>query len=107
MDLEALVDDVSPVMQVLGAAFYFTPETLARGKDLGLDGFRFYFLGRGGVLGDVEPPVVQSAFGYFQRDLVAKIWTTARARTTATPREVGAMYMAASQDFGRLHFHGL
>ena len=49
----------------IGASFYFDPDTLARGKELGLDGFRFYVLGRGGVLGDVEPDVVRSAFGYF------------------------------------------
>lgn len=42
----------------IGAAFYFHPDTLARGKAAGLDGFRFYILGRGGVLGDVEPAVV-------------------------------------------------
>ena len=34
----------------IGSAFYFHPDTMARGKELGLDGFRFYVLGRGGVL---------------------------------------------------------
>ncbi|MGI9594675.1 MAG: helix-turn-helix domain-containing protein, partial [Acidimicrobiales bacterium] len=48
-----------------GAAFYVNPDTLARGKELGLDGFRFYVLGRGGVMGDVPAKVVESAFGYF------------------------------------------
>ena len=38
----------------IGAAF-FDPATVAVGKEHNLDGFRFYFLGRGGVLGDVEP----------------------------------------------------
>ena len=38
----------------IGQAYYFHPDTLARGKELGLDGFRWYMLGRGGVLGDVE-----------------------------------------------------
>ena len=46
----------------IGSAFYFHPDTLAKAKTLGLDGFRMYFLGRGGVLGDVEPDVVSSAF---------------------------------------------
>ena len=42
------------VIGPIGAAFYFHPDTVARGKEAGLDGFRFYILGRGGVLGDVE-----------------------------------------------------
>lgn len=104
MTPEELVTDACPKIGNLGQAFYFTPETLARGKELGLDGFRFYFLGRGGVLGDVEPAVVQSAFGYFEAGLVRKIWTTARERAKGTPREIGRAYLAAGWDFGRSHF---
>ena len=52
-----LVQAACPKIGSLGGAFYFDKETLAKGKELGLDGFRFYFLGRGGVLGDVEPRV--------------------------------------------------
>ena len=40
----------------IGSAFYFHPDTLAMAKGHGLDGFRMYFLGRGGVLGDVVTP---------------------------------------------------
>ncbi|MHB1787058.1 MAG: SCO6745 family protein [Acidimicrobiales bacterium] len=107
MTPEELVTEACPTIGALGAAFYFTPTTLARGKELGLDGFRFYLLGRGGVLGDVEPAVVQSAFGYFEAGLVTKLWNSARERVGATPREVGRAYVAASQDFGRQHFSGL
>ncbi len=104
MTPEELVADACPKIGNLGSAFYFTPETLARGKELGLDGFRFYFLGRGGVLGDVEPAVVQSAFGYFEAGLVRKIWTTARERAKSSPREIGRAYLSAGWDFGRNHF---
>jgi hypothetical protein len=48
----------------IGASFYFDPATVARSKELGLDGYRFYFLGRGGVLGDVDSAVIHSAFGW-------------------------------------------
>ena len=58
----------------IGSAFYFHPDTVAKAKSLGLDGFRMYFLGRGGVLGDVEPAVVSSAFGYFEPGLLAHMW---------------------------------
>ncbi len=104
MTPEELVADACPIIGSLGAAFYFTPATLAKGKELGLDGFRFYFLGRGGVLGDVEPAVVQSAFGYFEAGLVRKIWNSARERAKGSPREIGRAYLSAGWDFGRDHF---
>jgi len=85
----------------LGAAFYFVPETLERGKQLGLDGFRYYVLGRGGVLGDVEPAVVSSAFGYFNPKVITEIWTSAAA--ILPPREAGRAYMACAAEHGRRH----
>jgi hypothetical protein len=107
MTPEELVGDACPKIGALGSAFYFTPETVARGKELGLDGFRFYFLGRGGVLGDVEPAVVQSAFGYFDLGLATKMWNSARERASITEREVGRTYVVASQEFGRRKFADL
>lgn len=83
----------------LGSAFYFTPETVARGEKLGLDRTRFYMLGRGGVLGDVEAPVVASAFGYFDPGLVAHLWNTAREKVA--PRDAAREYLACAYDLGR------
>ncbi len=83
----------------IGAAFYFHPDTLARGKEVGLDGFRFYILGRGGVLGDVEPAVVHGAFGYFHPGLIAKMWTTASERVA--PREAARLYHRCAHELGR------
>ena len=65
MRTQELIAATSPTIGAAGAAFYFHPMTLAKGKSLKLDGFRFYMLGRGGVLGDVEADVVASSFGYF------------------------------------------
>lgn len=94
--------EVSPAINSLGNAFYFAPETLARGKELGLGGRRFYFVGRGGTLGDVEWPMVASAFGYFNPAVVEQIWTSSQERVN--PKEIGSAYVACSQDFGRAHF---
>lgn len=94
-----LVRSTSPPINGAGAAFYFDPATLARGKELGLDGFRFYFLGRGGVLGDVEPAVVASAFGYFAPGVIEAIWGSAKERMT--PREAAREYLRCAEDFGR------
>ena len=97
-----LVQTACPKIANLGSAFYFDPATLAKGKELGLDGFRFYFLGRGGVLGDVEARVVQSAFGYFAPPLVDKIWNSAKERMA--PRDAARAYLSCAHEFGRTKF---
>lgn len=89
----------------IGAAFYFAPETLQRGKDAGLDGFRFYFLGRGGVLGDVEAGVIRAAFGYFEPGLVEKIWSS--AKEAMPPRDAARLYISCAHDLGRSKLAGV
>lgn len=86
----------------IGAAFYFHPDTLARGKEVGLDGFRFYVLGRGGVLGDVEPAVVHAAFGYFHTGLIDKIWNSGKERMA--PRDAARLYSECAHALGRAKF---
>jgi hypothetical protein len=89
----------------IGSVFYFHPDTLARGKELGLDGFRFYVLGRGGVLGDVEPDVVLAAFGYFEPGLVDKLWRS--ATEIVAPRDAAREYLACNAALGRKLFAGI
>jgi len=100
-----LVQQACPKIGALGSAFYFNPATLARGKELGLDGFRYYVIGRGGVLGNVEPAVVRSAFGYFAPELVTKIWSS--ATEVIEPRQGGREYLASAQAFGRSTFDNI
>lgn len=94
-----IVTTTSPQLNSAGAVPYFHPDTLAAGKEIGLDGFRFYVLGRGGVLGDVEPALVGSAFGYFAPGLVAKMWNSAKERVA--PREAARAYNACAEAVGR------
>lgn len=94
-----LVQAVAEPLGNAGAAFYFQPSTLGKGKELGLDGMRFYVLGRGGVLGNVEAPVVASAFGYFNPGLIATMWDS--ARDVLEPREAGRIYHECAADIGR------
>jgi hypothetical protein len=82
-----------------GAAFYFNPDTLAKGKELGLKGMHFYMIGRGGVLGDVHSDVVASAFGYFHKDAVAGLWNS--AKDVLAPRAAGALYAECCANVGR------
>jgi hypothetical protein len=105
MDTTKLVNAACPTINEVGWSYYFVPSTVARGERLGLDMFGFYFIGRGGVLGDVDASVVVSAFGYFEPTTLATAWDGARARIE--PREAGRQYFEAAHDFGRERLAGL
>jgi hypothetical protein len=105
MTPEETVAHACPLIGTYGPAFYFAPATLARGKELELDGLRFYVLGRGGVLGDVEAGVIHSAFGYFAPALVEKMWTSAKERLA--PRIAAREYMECGAAFGRARLTGV
>jgi len=102
MNLDELLAATGPAIYTLGSTYYFAPATLERGKAAGLDGFRFYFLGRGGVLGDVEAPVVASAFGYFEPGLLKSMWDS--AREVMAPREAARLHLECAHHYGRAHF---
>ncbi len=99
MTPESVISAIAEPAGNVGSAFYFHPDTLAKGKELGLDGMRFYLLGRGGVLGDADSNVVASAFGYFNPPLVSKLWNT--AKETLAPREAGKVYHECCAALGR------
>lgn len=105
MDATKLVHAASPAIQELGWTYYFVPSTIERGERLGLDMFTFYFLGRGGVLGDVEPAVVAAAFGYFNPSVIENAWNAGRLKVA--PRDAGREYFAAAHDYGRDRLGGL
>jgi hypothetical protein len=105
MDTQKLMDEACPLIGEYGWSYYFDPATLARGERLGLDAFAFYFLGRGGVLGDVDAAVVQSAFGYFNPVVLGSLWDAAKAK--CDPRTAGREYFEANHDFGRARLTGL
>lgn len=106
MDARELMNRTCPATGDVGAAFYFHPDTVAYGKEnLGLDGFRFYILGRGGVLGDVDPSVVHAAFGYFNPGLVAKMWSTAAEKVA--PRDAARQYLACGHRLARRVLDGI
>jgi hypothetical protein len=102
MNPEELVTTACPKINAMGWAFYFVPETFARGEELGLDGISFYIMGRGGVLGDVESSVIASAFGFFNPTLVQSMWS-AGVKIVA-PRDAGHAYMDCCANFGRSRF---
>ena len=99
MTQSELVTTASPLINTLGSAFYFTPATLARGKELGLRGMQYYILGRGGVLGDADSSVIRSAFGYFNATVIRDAWDSGRA--IVAPRVAGHEYFQSAAQHGR------
>ena len=99
MNPQELVKAVCPKIADAGWAYYFASGTVARGKELGLDVFGFYVMGRGGVLGDVEWQVVHSAFGYFNPEVVREMWNAGREKVA--PRVAGRAYIECCQNLGR------
>jgi hypothetical protein len=100
-----LIAAISPKIGALGATYYFIPETLAKGKELGLDGFRFYILGRGGVLGNTNFETVHSAFGYFHLDLIERLWNSGAEKVE--PVVAARAYHEAAAELGRSKLAGL
>lgn len=102
MDAAELIRTTSGPIGKIGGTHYFDAHVLARGKELGVDGFRFYFLGRAGMMGDVDAATVTSAFGYFTPAVVDKVWDSGRAKLPA--RDAATAAMEAAGELGRRLF---
>ncbi len=105
MTTDELMDRVCPLIRDNGWAYYFVPETEAKGKELGLDVFQFYVVGRGGVLGNVESSVVASAFGYFSPSAIQPLWDS--ACRLVDPRDAARAYFECAAQLGSTRFAGL
>ncbi|MGH9047328.1 MAG: SCO6745 family protein [Acidimicrobiales bacterium] len=104
-DTDQLVTTASEKIGAMGSAFYFTEPAVGKGEELGLGTFRFYILGRGGVLGDVDASIVSSAFGYFAPHVIRTQWD--KARSIVDPRTAGREYFECCGEFGRMKLSGL
>lgn len=103
MTPEDFVTQSAGPIQRIAAVHYFDPRAKVAAESVGLDGFRFYFLGRAGVLGDAPAEVARAAFGYFEPRVMSKMWTTAKERsnlTEAVAAQLDVAYQIASETFG-------
>lgn len=101
---ETAVASAGPILD-LGQAFMLARPTLKKGPALGFPkGWSFYFLGRGGVLGDVVPDVVASAMIFFPVPWVQQQWLIGRG--VMEPSAAADAYAEACQDWGREHLEG-
>jgi hypothetical protein len=76
MDALTAARQIAEPVQVLGARFMLDGAAYARGPELGLPpGMGTYFLGRFGVLGDVDTDTVIEAAHFWNPDLIRANWT--------------------------------
>ena len=102
-ELSAAIDGT---IGIIGGKFMIHPETMAFGAEAGYpNGFVFYMRGRGGVLGDVDADVIHSAFMFFNRDIVTKMWNGGVA--TEDARGAGRRFATACQQFGAKRLIGV
>ena len=102
MTTDELMARACPIIRDIGWAHYFSPEAEATAASIGIDLFALYAVGRGGVLGDVEPVVVASAFGYFNPEVVDAMWNAGKEKIA--PREAARAYLDCAAEMGRRVF---
>jgi hypothetical protein len=90
---------VKDAVATLGGAYMMGDEVRAAGKRLGTGGWGTYFIGRCGVLGDVDAAVVESVVGFFPEERVRAGWE--RGRSKLTPAEGAAAYAEVCAEWGR------
>jgi hypothetical protein len=99
MTNQELLNAACPLIGDLGAAYYFIPETMAAGKEIGLGGMEFYVQGRAGQMGSTHPDAVSAAFGYFKPALLKSILDAARAKVD--PLAAGSAHLTSCANLGR------
>ncbi|MHB2027308.1 MAG: helix-turn-helix domain-containing protein [Acidimicrobiales bacterium] len=105
MDTLELAGVTGDPIQTLGMSYYFDPLTGERAKELGLNVFEFYGLGRGGTLGDVDSAAVVDAFTFFTPRTIDFLWTNAKTKAdpVATAQaHLEAAYAFADRTFGQV-----
>ncbi|HVB27272.1 MAG TPA: hypothetical protein VNE21_05110 [Mycobacteriales bacterium] len=102
---EELVAAAKEPVGRLGGAFMLDAECRQRGLDLGYSAWPYYYGGRGGVLGDVDPDVVAAAFVFFAPEVVRKAWE--RARAVAAPQQTARQFLTGCHEWGRRKFAGV
>ena len=90
----------------VGTAIFLSPDVAARAETGGYaNPFAFYFAGRGGMLGDVDPEVVAATFGWFNPDVVSLLYT--EGRDVHGARGAGERMMEATALWGDDHLAGV
>jgi hypothetical protein len=93
-------------VEAAGATWMLHPEQFAATEAAGYPHpFAGYFAGRGGVLGEVEAPIVESVFFVFPAPLVEQMWSMGRPVHGA--RGGAELYFGQAAEWARKHLAGL
>jgi hypothetical protein len=98
-DVLAMVIAAKAPIGDLGGAWMSIPAEEAATSAAGLVDWQLYFLGRHGVLGDVDPDVVSAAAYVFPPDHLRREWNAARDKLT--PAEAFDRYVEVCHTWGR------
>ncbi|HLX88010.1 MAG TPA: hypothetical protein VKR22_06100 [Acidimicrobiales bacterium] len=93
MDAHECAQRTKDAVGEVPARFMMDGGTYEHGATLGFEGIDFYFLGRGGALGDVDGPVVAAAFVFFNPATVEESWE--RGRKACAPGDAALAFAAA------------
>ena len=102
----AAVRATSVPIHDIGTAIYLSPDVMALAAASGwANPFAFYFAGRGGMLGDVNADVVTAAFGWFEPNAVAAMYTEGVG--VAGAKAAAARMAEAHGEWGTTHYAGV
>ncbi len=85
----------------IAAKFMLDMDTYGRGAELGYPGASFYFVGRGGALGDVTADIVSAAFVFFNPEAVRQAW--ADAASGPPPSQAALEFAACGHAWAEKH----
>jgi hypothetical protein len=96
---------VAHPIERIGAMFMLHPEVIGDCKERGYpNGYSYYIVGRGGVLGDVDADVVAAGFAFFDPGLIRTMWEMGVGVEGARVAAHG--YAARCAEFGRSRLAG-
>lgn len=103
---EQTVQAADAVIHDVGTTWMLSEHVAAHAREHGYGkAFPFYFVGRGGVLGDVDAGVVVAAMGYWEPGLLRRMWD--RGLAVAGAREGARRYAATCAAWADEHLTGL
>ena len=101
MDANECVVGIKDAVIEIPALFMMDGATYKHGATLGFEGIDFYFLGRGGALGDVDGDVVAAAFVFFNPAVVTEAWD--RGRKVCPPADAARAFAATGHRWADAH----
>lgn len=87
------IDRMDAHINKAGASLFFHPLTTEHAAAQGIDNVFVLYAGRAGVMGDVTPDQVVSAFCFFNEEVVNDVWNGMSAY--GTPSHVGTVFADA------------